>query len=108
MFPKIMDEILTDSQIEALIPLSDCSIDLDDVDADPDFILSSDEDGECRKKGPCLPVFSRPDPSALESSSDEEPEEVLPSSSTLPTEHLQLPESPQPPERSPQPSTSGV
>ncbi|XP_054277156.1 piggyBac transposable element-derived protein 3-like [Macrosteles quadrilineatus] len=52
--------------------------------------------------------FSRPDPSALESSSDEEPEEVLPSSSTLPTEHLQLPESPQPPERSPQPSTSGV
>ena len=54
-----MSGYLTEDGIQAPILLSDLSEDQDDIEADPDFILSSDEEDMPRQnRKNKLPVFS--------------------------------------------------
>ncbi|KAG8317366.1 hypothetical protein J6590_028304 [Homalodisca vitripennis] len=73
-----MDEFLnTDDILDALLPLSDCSEDLDDVDADPDFEVSSDEDDR-RTPRKIQPIYAKLDPSQVTDSSSDEDENIPP------------------------------
>ncbi|KAG8310136.1 hypothetical protein J6590_069748 [Homalodisca vitripennis] len=69
----------TDDILDALLPLSDCSEDLDDVDADPDFEVSSDEDDR-RTPRKIQPVYAKLDPSQVTDSSSDEDENIPPPS----------------------------
>ncbi|XP_046663034.1 piggyBac transposable element-derived protein 1-like [Homalodisca vitripennis] len=76
-----MDEFLNTVDIlDALLPLSDCSEDLDDVDADPDFEVSSDEDDRRTPRKIQQPVYAKLDPSQVTDSSSDEDENIPPPS----------------------------
>lgn len=68
-----MDDILRneDEILDAMQHLSDISEDLDDVDADPNFFISSDEESGERRRTK-LPVFLKVDPSVDPISTDED------------------------------------